>query len=124
MHGKPGAVLILAKREHSMVPDFSGPGFVMAKKKMLGHGHDHDEEEPCPVCAAKMHDEEEGIGEALTTDGGKDEGSYDDKVSEMKQLAQKMMALSDELGQASEVHAEQSEELRRMADSAGDKEEE
>jgi len=121
MHGKPGAVLILAKREHSTVPDFSGPGFVMAKKKMLGHGH--DEEEPCPGCAGKMHDEQEGIGEALTTDGGKDEGNYDDKVSEMKQLAQKMMALSDELGQASEVHAEQPEELCQMADSACDEEE-
>ena len=116
MHGKPGAVLIIAKREHAgdMIPDFSGPSFLTAKKKMLGHGQGH--ESPCAM-AEDVKDEEEGIGEALTTDGGDE--SYDTKVAEMRKLAQKMMVISDELGQASEMHAEQSEEMRRMADKAG-----
>ena len=115
MHGKPGAVLLVAKRDHPSTPDFSGPSFLSVKKKMIGHGSDpHDES--CPVCGdAEMEDDSEGIGEPLTTDTDEDE-SYESKVAKMKGMAQEMLKISDELAKASETQAEQSEQLRKMSD--------
>ncbi len=113
MHGKSGGVLILAKREHG-TPDFSGPGFLVAKKKMMGHGQ--AEEESCSVCDAKMDGEdEEGIGEPMTTDTDTDE-SYESKVAKMRGMAQEMMKISDDLAKASEMHAGQSEKLRKLSE--------
>ena len=120
MHGSPKGILII-KRELAgdSMPDFSGEGYLSAKKKIVHEGS------PCAMemgSEDEPHDHEPMEADSVATDS--DDESYESKVAKMKSMAQDMLKLSDELAKASETHAGQSEQLRAMAEGPDAAEEE
>ena len=124
MQGSPKSILVI-KREMAgdMMPDFSGEGFLAAKKKLV-HGCDmcgggHSKSSPCEMKADSEeedhgHDEEPMKSGAM--DMGDDDESYESKVAKMRSMAQDMLKISDELAKASEMYAGQSEKLRKLSE--------
>ena len=132
MHGSPKAILVI-KRKEDMMPDFSGPSYLMAKKKMV-HGScpEHD----CPGGDDCPHGDEKDdayASKSMSTDDtydepeemeGHDEGDADPpmddmdidaKLKQMKQMATEMMEISKQLEKASKMHKGQADKLKEMA---------
>ena len=117
MHGGPKAILAL-KREEDMMPDFSGPGYISAKKKMVhGCGHpDHDQKDDAYASEPMTTDDTyEGPDEG-DTDPPMDDMDIDAKLKQMKQMASEIMQISNELEKASKMHQGQADKLKDMAE--------
>ena len=117
MHGGPKAILVL-KREEDMMPDFSGPGYISAKKKMVhGCGHpDHDQKDDAYASEPMTTDDTyEGPDEG-DTDPPMDDMDIDAKLKQMKQMASEIMQISNELEKASKMHQGQADKLKDMAE--------
>ena len=127
MHGGPKAILVL-KRGEDMMPDFSGPGYISAKKKMVHGGCPKDD---CPGGDACPHGDKEDdayASEPMTTDDtyeGPDEGDTDPpmddmdidaKLKQMKDMAAEIMEISKQLEKASKMHKGQADKLKVMAE--------
>jgi len=103
MHGGPKAILVL-KREEDMMPDFSGPGYISAKKKMVhGCGHpDHDQEDDAYASEPMTSDDTYEESNGSDTDPPMDDMDIDAKLKQMKQMANDMRKMADELTRVAE----------------------
>tara|TARA_R100000388_G_C7205078_1_gene140549 strand:+ start:57 stop:476 length:420 start_codon:yes stop_codon:yes gene_type:complete len=130
MHGG-GKAIILVKRKEDMMPDFSGPSFLMMKKKMVQGGCPED---GCPggdKCPHGDKMDDAYASKPMSTDDMReepDEGDaappmddmdLDAKLKQMKAMAMEMMEISKQLEKASKMHKGQSEKLKDLAEEGG-----
>tara|TARA_R100001082_G_C4314004_1_gene138127 strand:- start:221 stop:634 length:414 start_codon:yes stop_codon:yes gene_type:complete len=112
MHAGPKAILVI-KRKEAMMPDFSGPGYLKAKKKMV-HSCPDDEDEAYasePMTTDDTYDEPDE-GDA---DPPMDDMDIDAKLKQMKDMASEIMEISKQLEKASKMHKGQADKLKVMA---------
>jgi len=117
MHGGPKAILVL-KREEGMMPDFSGPGYIKAKKKMV-HScphPDHEDEDEAYASKPMTTDDTYEEPDEGDTDPPMDDMDIDAKLKQMKDMASEMMQISKELEKASKMHKGQADKLKGMAE--------
>ena len=117
MRSGPKAILVL-KREEGMMPDFSGPGYIKAKKKMVHscpHPDHEDEDEAYDSKPMTTDDTYEEPDEG-DTDPPMDDMDIDAKLKQMKDMAAEMMQISKELEKASKMHKGQADKLKGMAE--------
>mgnify|MGYP003116283491 CR=1 FL=1 len=123
MHGAPKAILVIKRKEDSM-PDFSGPSYLMAKKKMVHScppGEEDDAYRSKAMTTGDTYDEPEEMDEPDEGDADPpmDDMDIDAKLKQMKAMATEMMEISKQLEKASKMHKGQSEKLKDLAEEGG-----